>query len=79
MPFQLRELAIPVVGESSQGGWPELGSTCRKGGSTCVAREPVMPEVTPQVSRRVELEMVRRQIRETVMAESAEDATLVIA
>ena len=39
MPFQLRELAIPVVGDSSQGAWPELGSTCRKGGSTCVARE----------------------------------------
>ena len=46
MLFQLRELAIPIAGDSAQGAWPELGSTCRKGGSTCVAREPVMPEVT---------------------------------
>jgi hypothetical protein len=63
MPFQLRELAIPVVGDSSQGGWPELGSTCRKGGSTCVAREPA----GPQVSRRAELELVRRQVREMLV------------
>jgi hypothetical protein len=67
MPFQLSELAIPVVGDSSQGAWPEVGSTCRKGGSTCVAREPLRP----QVSRRSEFELVRMQIRETVLTESA--------
>ena len=75
MPFQLRELAIPVVGDSSQGAWPELGSTCRKGGSTCVAREPAIPKD----SRFAELELVRRQVRESVITESAEDRTLVIA
>lgn len=67
MPFQLRELVIPVVGESSQGAWPELGSTCRKGGSTCVAREPALSHA----SRQVELELVLREIRETVITESA--------
>jgi hypothetical protein len=67
MMFQLRELAIPVVGDSLQGAWSELGSTCRKGGSTCVAREPA----GPQIARGVELELVRRQIRETVLTESA--------
>jgi hypothetical protein len=66
MPFQLRELAIPVVGDSLQGGWPELGSTCRKGGSTCVAREPAVSHA----SRGVELELVLRQIRDRVITES---------
>lgn len=70
MPFQLRELAIPVVGESSQGAWPELGSTCRKGGSTCVAREPARSQASSQASRQVELELVLREIRETVITES---------
>ncbi len=65
MLFQLRELAIPVVGDSSQGAWPELGSTCRKGGSTCVAREPEMTQAVPQVPRRSEFELVRQQIRES--------------
>jgi hypothetical protein len=71
MLFQLRELAIPVVGDSLQGPWPELGSTCRKGGSTCVAREPATPQVARQVSRQSEFELVRKQIRETALTDSA--------
>ena len=68
MLFQLRELAIPVVGDALQGAGPELGSTCRKGGSTCVARDPhrhAMPEATPLVTRGAAFELVRRQIRES--------------
>jgi hypothetical protein len=64
MVFQLRELAIPVTGGSPHDAWPEIGSTCRKGGSTCVARGVA----APRDARHAELEMVRRQIRETVTA-----------
>ena len=70
MPFQLTELAIPVVGDSSQGAWAELGSTCRKGGSTCVAREPDMTQAMPQLSRRSEFELVREQIRKAALTAS---------
>jgi hypothetical protein len=69
MLFQLRELAIPVAGDSAQGAWPELGSTCRKGGSTCVAREPATPQLSPQLSRRSEFELVRKQIQESVLTQ----------
>jgi hypothetical protein len=71
MLFQLRELAIPVAGDSAQGAWPELGSTCRKGGSTCVAREPATPQFSPQLSRHSEFELVRKQIQESVLTQSA--------
>jgi hypothetical protein len=71
MAFQLRELVIPVVGERVHGAWAELGSTCRKGGSTCVARDLAVTASGPRSPRRAELEVVRRQIRETVAEESA--------
>jgi hypothetical protein len=62
MVFQLRELAIPVTSGSPHDAWPVIGSTCRKGGSTCVARGTG----APHDARHAELEMVRRQILETV-------------
>jgi hypothetical protein len=65
MPFQLTELAIPVADNSSQDAWAELGSTCRKGGSTCVAREPAMPQTSRYSEFALVQQMVRRQIRET--------------
>ena len=64
MVFQLRELAIPVTGGAPHDAWPEIGSTCRKGGSTCVARGTG----APHEARHAELETVRRQIQETVTA-----------
>jgi hypothetical protein len=64
MVFQLRELAIPFTGDSADDAWPEIGSTCRKGGSTCVARGTG----APPDARHAELELVRRQIQETLTA-----------
>jgi hypothetical protein len=62
MPFQLTELALPVASDASHGAWADAGSTCRKGGSTCVARGPV----PAHDARAVELALVRRQIREII-------------